>query len=285
MNWKPTPWIAALLGLLSGPVAMLYVRRPWQALWFLLAGLAVALLDLFGHAAGMHAPFAIAYWIAGPIAAFFYAGSAKEGLRPWYARWYGMLGIVAGAVGGVVAVRTFLYEPYRIPSSAMAPALVRNGVILVEKRPGKLHRGEIVVFDYPRDPSVVYVERLIGLPGDRITYRAKHVLVNGQETRVRQLEDFLDENAEVLSYQQRFLNRLDSVSFETLTDGSMLTEPPQAWNFPMSEPCVRTDEQVECVVPAGHYFMLGDNRDHSNDSRYWGFVRADLVKGRVLKVL
>jgi signal peptidase I len=175
-----------------------------------------------------------------------------------------------------------LYEPYSVPSTSMLPTLPRKSHILVEKRPSVLRRGEIVTFRAPRDPGAIFVQRLLGLPGDRITYSAKHVLVNGMETRVRQLDDFLDDDN--LKYKQRYANRIDGVEFDTLIDADMPAEMPEAWHFPMSEACVRSNGAVECTVPADHYFMMGDNRDNSNDSRYFGFVRVELVTGRVAKV-
>lgn len=283
MNWTPTPWIAAVLAVASGPLAMLYAKRPRLAVLFAIGGLAIGLSALFGlMSEGGQSLSGFIYWIAGPVVAFICARSSSAGPRPSYSRWYGLLGVSAMAVGCIVALRAFFYEPYKIPSSAMVPTLMPNARILVEKRPGELRRSEFIVFDYPVDPSITFVKRLIGLPGDRIRYVAKRVWVNGHETRVRQLDDFLEEGT--LRYQQHYLNRLDGVSFETLSDAAS-SERADAWTFPMSEACSRAGETIECVIPPGHYFVMGDNRDNSADSRYWGFLRSDLVIGRVVKII
>jgi len=301
MAWKPVPWIAAVLGVLSAPIAMLYVRRPLFAILFASSALLLGIAGFVGITGELvYGLLAFALLVAGVIVAYRCAKLASEGARPWYARWYGLAGIALATVTAIMVVRVFLYEPFKVPSQAMSPTLAPAARVLVQKHgyghlstygldagrlpmTAALHRGDIIVFDYPRDPSTTYIKRLIGLPGDRVTYtEGKSVLVNGQETRQHRLGDHLD--MESLKHRQRYLNQLDGTKFDTLVDEGAPAMGPGAFEFPMKEACTRGEGKVECVIPAGHYFMMGDNRDNSADSRYWGFVRSDQVVGKVVKV-
>ena len=145
-----------------------------------------------------------------------------------------------------------------------------------------LRRGDIVVFDYPVDPAQTYIKRLVGLPGDRVVYRDKHLYVNGTDTRVRRLDDYL--HADRPRYSQRFLDKLDGTTFATLQDKDVQRKP-EPRQFAFRDHCAYTEDEVRCDVPAGNFCVMGDNRDNSFDSRYWGFVRADLVIGKVVKII
>jgi len=284
LNWKPKRWIATLLGLFSGPLALLYVGQWKRVLAFVATFCAIGLAFIFniiGHSE--NDLFRIAYWVAGPVVAYKCAKSAKPGIQPWFARWYSLVGIAAISYGAVTFTRTFLYEPLWILADEMRPTTRREAHVLLRKRPGELHRSDIIVFNFPADDGNERVGRVVGVPGDRVTYAAKHLLVNGGETRVRRLEDFLDmpmwDN-----HRQRYLNQLDGVSFDTLVKEGQTEERPLKMDAPKREACVQTELSLECTVPPGHYFVIGDNRDDSEDSRQRGFVRPDMVIGKVVKV-
>jgi signal peptidase I len=127
------------------------------------------------------------------------------------------------------------------------------------------------------------VKRIVGLPGDHVVYRNKHAIVNGRDSRIRQLGDYVDPN--VPRYSPQFRDKLDDTEFDTLVqnDHPQLTAEPN--DFPFRDHCRYSAEEFSCDVPAGNYFVMGDNRDNTFDSRYWGFVRADLIIGKVVKML
>jgi signal peptidase I len=180
----------------------------------------------------------------------------------------------------VLVVRSFMFEPFRIPSSSMVPTLLVGDFIFVNKftyglRLPVLHtkivaigapeRGDVIVFRLPSDPSVNYIKRLVGLPGDTVTYRKKRLYIN----------------SELVPLTRDGLLKRDSrppalLATETLDgiDHQLLLEPSQ-----------QSREGVY-VVPAGHYFMMGDNRDNSQDSRYpqVGFVPQENVVGKAVRI-
>jgi signal peptidase I len=277
---------------------MLYARRPGLAILFLAFAFTIGVAGMIGgdwisDLAGL------ILWAAGIFLAYRTTRNAVEGHQPWYSRWYGFAGIAIGAIISLISVRVFLYEPFSIPSSAMLPTLEPKARIIVQKigyghlstygikfahlpSSASLRRGDVIVFDYPRDPSETYIKRLVALPGDRLALHGKTLSINGKETRIRQLEDYVDLSA--LVYRNRFLDKLDGAEFETIVDPKQAPFMPDAWDFPMKEQCSKSGETVECVIPPGHYFVMGDNRDNSSDSRYWGFVRSDQVIGKVVQV-
>lgn len=300
-DWKPKPWIALALAVLTAPLAFLYLRRPRYAVIFALITLALAVGEVVAFGRGNMAASAAQFllWIATLFIVYRFAKSSAPGRHPWYARWYGLAGILASVLAVFGAARVFFYEPFVIPSMAMQPTLEVGSRILVQKwgyghlstlginfgrltATKQLQHGDIVVFDYPADPSQTYIKRLVGLPGDRIVYRDKHLLVNGQDTYVRRAEDYLQ--PDLLKYKQRHTQRLGAATFDVLIDPDVPIMQDTPRNFRFRENCTYAPEEFRCTVPAGHYFVMGDNRDNSADSRYWGFVPADHVIGTVIRV-
>jgi signal peptidase I len=180
----------------------------------------------------------------------------------------------------VLLIRSFLFEPFRIPSDSMMPTLLDGDFIFVNKFRyglrlpvlnteivdlGHPERGDVVVFRLPSDPSVNYIKRLVGLPGDHITVREKRVYVNGKLQPVE-----LDGVYEGFGHTgaQIGMERLGTVEHRVL----FIPERP-SYDF-------------DDVVPAGHYFFMGDNRDNSRDSRFpeVGFVNGDLVVGKAVVI-
>jgi signal peptidase I len=197
----------------------------------------------------------------------------------------------------VFFLRSFLYEPFKIPSSSMVPTLQIGDLILVNKftygvrlpivnkkiiEVNKPQRGDVMVFKYPKDMSLDYIKRVVGVPGDKIVYKNKRLAVNGKELSYRPLPDYLDE--EHLTYSRQFLENLSGVEHKILVDERAPAYVPNPDAFPQHELCTYDIEGFACTVPAGQYFMMGDNRDNSLDSRYWGFVPDQNIVGKAFFV-
>jgi len=197
----------------------------------------------------------------------------------------------------VFFLRSFLYEPFKIPSSSMVPTLVIGDLILVNKFTYGIRlpiinkkivnindpaRGDVMVFKYPKDPSLDYIKRVVGVPGDKIVYKNKRLSVNGKEISYEVLPDYLDE--EHLSYSKQFVENLTGVRHRILNDDRAPSYVQNPDPFPKRELCTYNLEGFACTVPTGHYFMMGDNRDNSLDSRYWGFVPDENIVGKAFFV-
>ena len=178
----------------------------------------------------------------------------------------------------VFVLRSFIAEPFRIPSGSMLPTLHIGDFILVNKYSYGIRlpvlnkkvidvsepkRGDVVVFRYPKDEATNFIKRLIGLPGDRIVYRQKRLTINGEEVDLKQLGEFNGlEAGEPGLLAQMLEEDLDGNNHNILWDEG------------------GNNAVFEFTVPEGQYFVMGDNRDHSNDSRYWGFVEDRLLVGK-----
>jgi len=182
----------------------------------------------------------------------------------------------------VLLLRSFLVEPFRIPSGSMMPTLLIGDFILVNKftygvrlpvinkkliEVGEPERGDIVVFRFPKDPSVDYIKRVIGLPGDKISYYGKQLAVNGKAVNATALGDY------------RGVGKGENMSGSILLSED-LTGVTHDILIREGQPSV----QGEFTVPAGQYFVMGDNRDNSNDSRYWGTVPEANLVGRAFLI-
>ena len=139
-----------------------------------------------------------------------------------------------------------------------------------------------MVFKYPRDTSLDYIKRVVGVPGDRVVYRNKRLSINGKELSYKQLPDYLDE--EHLTYSKQFEETLNGVEHHILVDERAPAYVPNPDAFPQKELCSYNSEGFACTVPDGHYFMMGDNRDNSLDSRWWGFVPDKYIVGKAFFV-
>lgn len=197
----------------------------------------------------------------------------------------------------VFFLRSFLYEPFKIPSSSMVPTLLVGDLILVNKYTYGIRlpiinkkiislndpqRGDVMVFKYPKDTSVDYIKRVVGVPGDKIIYKNKRLTVNGKEVSYVPMTDYLDD--ENLAYYKQWQENLSGVEHKILTDERAPNFVPNPDAFPQHELCSYNAEGFACTVPAGQYFMMGDNRDNSLDSRYWGFVPDENIVGKAFFV-
>ncbi|WGS48914.1 signal peptidase I [Paraburkholderia sp. D15] len=193
----------------------------------------------------------------------------------------------------VFVVRSFVVEPFKIPSGSMVPTLLVGDFILVNKfdygirlpitntkitegRP--LERGDVVVFRYPKDESVDYIKRVIGLPGDTVAYQDKQLTINGKPVPETPLPDYLDE--ERLGYAKQFEEDIGGRKNAILNNPAVPPFIVGAEDYPYRDNCTYNARGVICKVPPGNYFMMGDNRDNSADSRYWGFAPDKNIVGR-----
>ena len=175
----------------------------------------------------------------------------------------------------VLVLRSFLVEPFQIPSGSMRPTLEVGDFILVNKYAyglrlhvvgtkivdiGEPQRGDVMVFKYPKDGETNYIKRVIGLPGDRIRYEDKQLFINGERVETRFIA-----RLPPMELRREDLGRVEHDIFLTLGQTG-------------------DSGEGEWIVPEGHYFVMGDNRDNSNDSRYWGTVPEELVVGKAFAI-
>ena len=201
----------------------------------------------------------------------------------------------------VLVLRSFLYEPFQIPSGSMMPTLLVGDFILVEKfsygvkdpvfrskliETGVPERGDVVVFKYPEEPSIDYIKRVIGLPGDTVVYQNKQVYIKPKcETgnncpklkavplTFQERGEFVQDMAQLMRYTED----LGTVEHDILRHPVREISPV---NF-YTQPGTRSNEWI---VPEGQYFVLGDNRDNSRDSRFWGFVPDANLVGKAVAI-
>ena len=198
----------------------------------------------------------------------------------------------------VFVLRSFLYEPFKIPSTSMVPTLLVGDLILVNKytygvrlpilnkkiiEVGDPQRGDVMVFKYQKDMTQDSIKRVIGVPGDKIVYENKRLTVNGNAVAYTALDDYLDD--EQLKYHKQFVENLPEQSHRiVIQENKPSVEVSNVDNFPQRDACDFSYEKFSCIVPPGNYFMMGDNRDNSLDSRYWGFVPNKNIVGKAFFV-
>ena len=224
--------------------------------------------------------------------------------QPWWLDWTaGLFPVIAA----VFILRSFLFEPFKIPSGSMIPTLHVGDLILVNKyhyglrlpvanikltEGNAVQRGDVMVFRYPPKPSLDYIKRVVGVPGDEVAYLNKQLTINGQAVTKAARADFFDEDS--MRYTPQFEEKLPLGSqasemtgvrtHNVLNDKERPSFVSGADDFAFKDNCHYTVEGVTCKVPAGHYFMMGDNRDNSLDSRYWGFVPEKNIVGKAFLV-
>jgi signal peptidase I len=215
-------------------------------------------------------------------------------MQPWWLDW------TAGLFPVIIVVfvmRSFLFEPFKIPSGSMIPTLLVGDLILVNKFTYGLRlpvlnikltegtspkRGDVMVFRYPPKPSLDYIKRVVGVPGDTVAYLNKRLTINGKVIETKALPEFFDEDA--MRYFKQFEETLGDMPHRLLNDDERPAFVPGADPFEGKSGCTYTIEGVTCKIPDGNYFMMGDNRDNSLDSRYWGFVPDKNIVGKAFFV-
>lgn len=275
MEWKPNKWIAAILSFFVPSLGMLYVGRPRLAGVYFIGLLTVALALVWLNRADANtsqyvqaASFTVSIFAA--IHSYRIASRASAILaRPWFGRWYWLLAMPLAAFLAIFSFRVFLFEPFRIPSQSMFPSIPAGSFVAVRKTgygnyggygihlfrtriSAPLTRGDVLVFEFPQDRSKSFAQRLIGLPGDHIEYRNKRLYVNGSLLPTDPI---------------RVDNGFDIV---------------QEAGYPVANERDVAARDFDIEVEPGHLFVMGDNRDRSNDSRYWGQVPYDHVVGKVV---
>jgi len=201
----------------------------------------------------------------------------------------------------VFLIRSFIFEPFRIPSGSMIPTLQVGDFILVNKFNygvrlpiinqkiipiGDPQRGDVMVFHYPENPSVDYIKRVVGLPGDVLEYRDKKLYINEVEQKQQLQGDYnYVEPGLNFVHTQRLTEQLGKRKHDMLVNPDMpVLHIDAVIRFAGDENCTYSADAVRCKVPSGHYFMMGDNRDNSRDSRYWGFVPDNQIVGKAFLV-
>jgi signal peptidase I len=135
-----------------------------------------------------------------------------------------------------------------------------------------------MVFRYPDDPTVDYIKRVVGLPGDKVAYQNKRLTINGREVPLKEAGDYLLKDK--IQYLKQYTETLGKTEHAILVDANEPAALPYVKQFPRRENCLYNNSGVACTVPSGHYFMMGDNRDNSSDSRVWGFVPEANIVGK-----
>ncbi|HAU57285.1 MAG TPA: signal peptidase I [Comamonadaceae bacterium] len=215
-------------------------------------------------------------------------------MQPWWLDWTaGLFPVIAT----VFLLRSFLFEPFKIPSGSMIPTLLVGDLILVNKftygvRLPVIHtkiiegnapqRGDVMVFRYPPQPNLDYIKRVVGVPGDEVAYLNKRLTINGQAVDTASAADFFDDS--VMRYFKQYEEQLGTRPHRLLNNPEVSAFIQGASNFAYRDNCRYSVEGVVCKVPEGHYFMMGDNRDNSLDSRYWGFVPESHIVGKAFFV-
>ena len=212
--------------------------------------------------------------------------------QPWWLDW------TAGLFPVIVAVfmfRSFVFEPFKIPTGSMIPTLLVGDLIVVNKfhyglrlpvinvkvTEGQTPKaGDVMVFRFPPNPTQDYIKRVVGVPGDEVAYMNKRLTINGKPMAATDLPNFLEEDS--MRYFPQFEEQLGGgkhrmLNSETAPAG---VDEQQVMAFPNRDNCRYSVEGFVCKVPEGHYFMMGDNRDNSLDSRYWGFVPDKNIVGK-----
>ena len=275
-KWSPNIWVTILLTLFLQNFVMLYLGRAKLALGYFLLFIAIMLLDIRSDGINYLALILVVLF---SIHTLFLFKNFKAITRPWYSRWYGLASIYAIVFLIFMGFRAFIYEPFHFPSASMSPT-IKAGQFLITQKWGygnyatfnvsllktdnsqKVQRGDILVFEYPQERSITYAKRIIGLPNDRIDYQNKTLKINGKEVKTHFISTSEDEQYKIM--QEDLPN---GVSHQIKLHNSLSEVPP-----------------YHLVVPDKCYFSMGDNRDNSNDSRYWGCVPEDALIGKVVRI-
>lgn len=289
-GWKPNSLIASMLALFSLPLGFFYAGRPGVGIIYLVCGILVSTFDYIKHkfiapdSSLLNIPFALLFVVAAVIHAFLLAQDTKPRPKPWYAKPAGLIGILAIILTPLVIIRSFFYEPFSVPSNSMAPTITIGDLIVISKKPygnygtygvkfstGKdlsqvIKRGDVLAF-HDSVKNDVYIRRVVGLPGDTIKYEDTRLYINGkliQEKLISSLNDPRFGNYKI--YEESFAGQPYHIKKMDRQFG------------------VVSRLEGEWTVPQGHYFMMGDNREMSKDSRIWKAIPQANIIGKVVYI-
>ncbi|EEX38416.1 signal peptidase I [Vibrio metschnikovii] len=217
---------------------------------------------------------------------------SKIAPQPW---WVENAVSIFPVIAFVLVLRSFIFEPFQIPSGSMMPTLLVGDFILVEKyayglkdpvwrtqlvETGKPERGDVVVFKYPPNPSIDYIKRVVGMPGDIVRYSpTKEICIQTQQdSRCQTVKlsnvlesEFVQNNIPLMQMDEQLGQQAHSILVNPLRMDNIRDYQPRAG-------------VNEWIVPQGHYFVMGDNRDNSADSRFWGFVPEENLVGKAVAI-
>lgn len=197
----------------------------------------------------------------------------------------------------VLVFRSFMFEPFRIPSLSMSPTLLVGDFVLVNKfiyglrlpvidkkiiDLGEPKKGDVMVFRHPIAPHDDLIKRVVGVPGDHLVYRNKRLSINGKALSYAAQDDYHGEDYQARTEQ--FIEDLAGVRHRILQIDNRPAYVAGDTNFPGRENCIYDAEGFACTVPANQYFVMGDSRDNSSDSRYWGFVPEANIIGKAFVI-
>ncbi len=277
MYWKPKKWIAIVLGFVFVPISLLYLAKPRFALLYFIIALGIGILGAFYVPEEYNDYYSfglIAFYIF-IVVHIYKLASNTEIVRPWYSKWFGLISISLLFTLPILIIRTFYFEPFRLPSSSMSPSIMPGEVFVIDKKgcgnyklfkitvlklkPSdscQIHRGDVIAFEYPKDKSIDYIKRVVGLGNDNVSYHNKVLKINGKIIKNVLLSD--NEKESVLQ------EKIDKSTYKIIH---------------MKHRKVRDGDWK---VPENQFFVLGDNRDNSADSRIWGFIPEENVIGKLL---
>jgi signal peptidase I len=279
LNWKRNGLVALILLTLGGTVVLNYTNYPLLAvLLFWIGSVAVCL---------------------SAVALLVQRGKSQP--ESGRAGRIALVSVIVVFTAMLLGSRLVYVDTFKMSSSSMAPTAEARNILFVDKwgfartyaygfnlgiRPAyaAVQGGDVIVFATPKDPDVAFVMRAVGVPGDTVSYRDRRLFVNGIDVRGRQLGDYV-RNEEMRTYS-RYEERRGKLLYQILLRSEGAPDNAEMRkNFPLMDNCTFAQGSIECKVPEGQYFVLGDNRDNSFDSRFWGFVPASSVIGKVIHVV
>lgn len=278
---QPRKWLIILLALLSPVLSFLYIGKgKWALGCFLLTLGTIFLLPAYPVMR-----YVLPLFNLGALITVCALGFRQQAITWW--QLHTVLKVAASVCALLLLLRVVFFNVYRVPSASMLPT-IQQGSYLVVKRWGagyfnrllglsfdiqQLQRGEIIVFDFPPKPSETFIKRVIALPGDTVAFDQGNLWLNGQKQPLR----IQPHSSPYVGYFS------EQVGKQPYTIVRMLDQDLSArYQFMQSCPLINTLKV--CTVPAGQVFVLGDNRDQSADSRFWGYVPAQNVIGKVVWV-
>ncbi len=299
-------WLSVVYGIFLGPFAFLYANKAKLFFFYFVVYVVTRLFDSklqFKFDAGgelQSIGFSWVFLLISLTHVCLIVRNYDIGLkRRWFASWWGALTCSFVCLFMIFGMRLWIIQPYTISAGSMAPTLNLddqiwvnkwgfnnfefNNVSLIRGLPSEeLARGDVVVFQYPEQRDIEYVKRVVGLPGDTILYLDKTIYIQRaclteqvDCSHPKEIEKVVKTSDDTVGQTQIFVEKLGEVSHEIqlMTGRQDLT----AQYFTQSGLA-----KGKWTVPDNHYFVLGDNRDNSLDSRYWGFVPANYVTGKVI---